>query len=55
MFAPVRQLRSLPIAAAPARPVSLEAIGILCVFVLAGLIWLAIGGLVMRSGPAAAQ
>ena len=50
MLTAARQLRSLPTASAPARPLSLEAIGVLCVFVLAGLVWLAVGGLVMRSG-----
>ena len=57
MLAPARHFQPLQIAktiaAAPARPVSVEAIAALCVFVLAGLIWLAVGGAVMRSAAAA--
>ena len=51
MLTAALQLPPLPTtASAPVRPLSLEAIGVLCVFVLAGLVWLAVGGLVMRSG-----
>ncbi len=56
MLAPARHLQPLPIAktiALTARPVSVEAIAVLCVFVLAGLIWLAVGGAVMRSATPA--
>lgn len=56
MLAPARHLQPLPIAkpiALSARPVNVEAIAVLCVFVLAGLIWLAVGGALMRIGPAA--
>ena len=55
MLAPARPLPSFPItriAAGPARPVDAEAIAILCLFALAGLIWLAVGWAVMRSGKA---
>ncbi len=41
-----------PIVAAPVRPISPEAIAALCVFALAGLIWLAVGWAVMRGGSA---
>ncbi len=54
MFASADNLTALPLArttvsAAPARPVSLEAVAVLAVFVLAGLVWMTIGWMVMRS------
>ena len=51
MFVQTDALQPAPIAA-PARPVSLEAIAALCLFALAGLIWLAVGWAVMRGGRA---
>ena len=56
MLAQAQQLTPLPIqktiAMAPPRLAALGPILILCLFVLAGLIWLAIGGAVMRGAPA---
>ena len=48
--ASLRPSRLRPKALGP-RPVSLEAILVLGAFVVAGLIWLAVGAAVMRSGP----
>ncbi len=56
MFAQANQLTPLPIrktiALAPARAAAVGPILILCLFVVAGVIWLMIGGAVMRGGPA---
>ena len=53
MFDQARQLATFQTSAKALgpRPVSLEAILVLGAFVVAGLIWLAVGAAVMRSGP----
>ncbi len=53
-LAPSLQPPAIPktMVAAPARPVTPEAIAILCLFTLAGLVWLAVGWAVMRGGKA---
>ncbi len=56
MFAQAHQLTPLPIpktvAIASARAAALGPILILCLFVVAGVIWLMIGAAVMRGAPA---
>ncbi len=58
MLAMAPQLQPLPIprttALAPVRAISAGTVAILCLFLLAGLIWIAVGGAVMRAAHAPA-
>jgi hypothetical protein len=58
MLAPTPQIQAFPLpkigAVASARAVSIGAVMLLCLFLVAGLIWVAVGGAVMRAGSAQA-
>jgi hypothetical protein len=58
MLAQAPQFPALPtpktVAVASAQAVSIGAVMLLCLFLLAGLIWVAVGGAVMRAGSAQA-
>jgi hypothetical protein len=58
MFVHAPQLPVLPtpktVAVASAQAVSIGAVMLLCLFLVAGLIWMAVGGAVMRAGSAQA-